>query len=387
VSEHAPVRRVAVLGSTGSIGRSALEVIARQPESLRVVGLAARSSWERLAEQVRATGARRAALTDEAHLGDLRTALDGCATEVHGGPEGLLALATAEDVDVVLSAVVGSAGLPAALAAVEAGKTLAIANKEPLVMAGPVVLERARACGATVLPVDSEHSAIFQAMRTGEPAEVERIILTASGGPFYDWPAERAYHASVEEALAHPTWTMGRKVTIDSATLMNKALEIIEARWLFAIDPDRIEVLIHPESIVHSVVLFRDGSAMAQMSVPDMRTPIQYALTYPARLPGCAAALDLAAVGRLRFLRPDVARFKALALGFRAAREGGVAGAVLNAANEAAVDLFLERRIPFGRIVELVEQVADRHAPVTEPTLDDILAADRWAREEVRSCC
>ena len=254
-------------------------------------------------------------------------------------------------------------------------------------MAGPVVLERARANGAAVLPVDSEHSAIFQAMRAGEPAEVERIIITASGGPFYDWPAERAYHASVEEALNHPTWTMGQKVTIDSATLMNKALEIIEARWLFAIDPDRIEVLIHPESIVHSVVAFRDGSAMAQMSVPDMRTPIQYALTYPARLPGCAAPLDLAAVGRLRFLRPDVARFKALALRFRAAREGGVAGAVLNAANEAAVDLLLERRIPFGRIVELVEQVADRHAPVTEPTLDDILAADRWAREEVRLCC
>jgi len=381
------VRKIALLGSTGSIGRSALEVIEGQPERLRVVGLAARSSWQRLADQVRATGARRAVLADVEHLDDLRAALNGCAVDIHGGAEGLVRLAAAEGVDVVLSAVVGSAGLPAALAAVEAGKTLAIANKEALVMAGATLLERARQHGAVVLPVDSEHSAIFQAMRAGEPAEVERIVITASGGPFLDWPPERAYHASVEEALAHPTWAMGPKVTIDSATLMNKALEIVEAHWLFSIEAERIEVLIHPESIVHSVVVFRDGSAVAQMSVPDMRTPIQYALTYPERLAGCAPRLDLAAVGRFRFLRPDAERLKVLELGFRAAREGGVAGAVLSAANEAAVDLFLQRRIPFGRIVELVAEVMDRHTPVSGPTLDDVLAADRWAHEEVGSCC
>lgn len=387
LGERQRVRRVAVLGSTGSIGRSALEVIGEHPGRLAVAGLAARSSWERLAEQVRATSAPRVVLSDPEHLADLRCALVGSATEVLGGLEGLAALAAADDVDVVLSAVVGAAGLPAALAAVEAGKTLAIANKEPLVMAGPALLARADEHGAVILPVDSEHSAIHQALRAGAADEVDRIVITASGGPFYDWPAERVYRASVDQALAHPTWSMGPKVTIDSATLMNKALEIVEARWLFGIEADRIDVLIHPESIVHSMVQFRDGSSLAQLSVPDMRTPIQYALTYPARCPGCTPRLDLAAAGRLRFIEPDRERFPALSLGDRAAREGGLCGAVLNGANEAAVARFLAGRIPFGRIVELVADVLDRHTPVADPDLDQILAADQWAREEVESSC
>lgn len=380
-------RRVAVLGSTGSIGQSALQVIAQLEGRLEVAGLAASTRWQALAEQARATGARRVALADAGLADHLRRALAGSAVEVLAGPEGVAALAAADDVDVVLSAVVGAAGLPVALAAAKAGKTLAIANKEPLVMAGPALLALAAEHGATILPVDSEHSAIFQALRGGLKAEVDRIIITASGGPFFDWPAERVFEATVAEALAHPTWAMGPKVTIDSATLMNKALEIVEARWLFDVEPDRIEVVIHPESIVHSVVAFRDGSALAQLSVPDMRTPIQYALTYPERLPGLAAPLDLAAVGRLRFIEPDRVRFPALSLGFSVAREGGVSGAVLNAANEAAVALFLQRRIPFGRITEVVADVLDRHAAVANPDLEAILAADRWAREEVFASC
>jgi len=378
---------VAVLGSTGSIGRSALEVIGVQGDLLTVAGLAAHSSWRRLADQAVATGARRVALADPEHESDLRSALDGSGVEVLTGPDGVTALATADDVDIVLSAIVGAAGLPVALAAAGAGKTLAIANKEPLVMAGPILLARGAEAGATILPVDSEHSALFQAMQAGRAEEVERVIITASGGPFYDWPAERAYHASVDEALAHPTWDMGTKITIDSATLMNKALEIVEARWLFGLPADCIEVLIHPESIVHAIVVFRDGSSVAQMSMPDMRTPIRYALTYPDRCAGASPRLDLGEVGRLRFIRPDVDRFPALGLGLRVAREAGLSGAVLNGANEAAVSLFLEGRIPFGRIVELVGEALDRYSPTADPTLDEIVAADGWAREEVLSLC
>jgi 1-deoxy-D-xylulose-5-phosphate reductoisomerase len=432
VDERRRARRVAVLGSTGSIGRSALEVIARLPEDLSAVGLSAGRNWELLARQSKATGARRLAIADGEHLDDLRAAVGTGEAEVRAGPAGLEWLASSEDPDVVLLAVSGAAGLPAALAAVEAGKTLAIANKEPLVMAGALLLARAKARGATVLPVDSEHSGVFQALRAGASDEVERLILTASGGPFYHRPAEKVYHATVEQALAHPTWAMGRKVTIDSATLMNKALEIVEAHWLFGIPAERIEVLIHPESVVHAIVEFRDGSCVAQMSAPDMRTPIQYALTYPWRRERVGRRLELGAdrpsairdppsaipltptlslprqggegeirprhsalteaVGRLTFSKPDPVRWRALELGYRVAREEGLSGAVLNGANEAAVSRFLEGRIPFGRIVDVVAEVLERTfqgrlgVRVQNPGLSDILAADRWAREEVASC-
>ena len=288
--------------------------------------------------------------------------------------------------DCVIVAVVGAAALPATIRAVERGKRVALANKESLVIAGAILAPRAQETGAQFLPIDSEHSAVFQAMHAGRTCDVKRVVLTASGGPFRTWSAERMASATLQDALRHPTWEMGPKVTIDSATMMNKASEIVEARWLFDLHPDQIEVIIHPESIVHSLVEFRDGSMVAQLGTPDMRTPIQYALTYPARLPCPSPPLNLAAIRQMNFHPPDTERFPALRLGHEVAHRGGTSGAVLNAANECAVQLFRDGAIRFAQIVPMVEDVLARHDWKPGPTHDELLCADAWARDEVLRC-
>jgi 1-deoxy-D-xylulose-5-phosphate reductoisomerase len=371
------MRRIAILGSTGSIGVNALSVAKHL--SLPVKGLAARSNWERLRDQVREFRPTRAALLE----GVERLQVNG-STQVFGGADGIREIARADDVDVVLSAITGAAGLQPGLDALERGKTLALANKESLVAAGPLMLEAAKRGGGRIVPVDSEHSAIFQAMQSGKRDEVRRILLTGSGGPFRETPKEQLENATVEQALKHPTWSRGGKITIDSATMMNKALEIIEARWLFDVDPSQVEVVVHPQSIVHSLVEFRDGSVMAQLGAPDMRVPIQYALTYPDRPEGNARRLDLIEAKQLTFQAPDVEKFPAIRLGYRAAREGGTMGAVLNAANEVAVEAFLGGKIRFPRIVRISEQVMDAHSTKRKPGLADILEADGWARAEAQ---
>ncbi|MBI2899879.1 MAG: 1-deoxy-D-xylulose-5-phosphate reductoisomerase [Planctomycetes bacterium] len=373
------MKRIAVLGSTGSIGVNALDVLRHLASECRVSGLSARSNWRLLEEQAREFRPARVAVSDPGARAELGGRLNG--TTIHADPA---EIAAHDDVDVVLCAITGAAGLAPGLAALGAGKTLALANKESLVAAGPLMIEAARRGGGRIVPVDSEHNAVFQAMRSGRHEEVRRIVLTASGGPFRDTPLEALAEATVEQALKHPTWNMGAKITIDSATMFNKALEIVEARWLFDVDPSKIEVVIHPQSIVHSIVEFADGSMIAQMGVPDMRTPIQYAITHPQRLAGLARPLDLVAAGALTFRAPDLEKFPSLEMGWRAARAGGTMGAVMNAANEAAVALFLDRRIPFPRIFQLVRAVMDRHELVAEPTLDDVRKADAWARSEVR---
>jgi 1-deoxy-D-xylulose-5-phosphate reductoisomerase len=374
-------KRIAILGSTGSIGRQGLEVVSSRPE-LTVCGLAARSSWRLLCEQARRYGPEMLALSDPAAAEGLR----GCLGEEFGlltGPDAAEQLIRRTRPDMILSGVVGSAGLAAALAGIETGSALAIANKETLVMAGAVVIPAARAAKVPVLPVDSEHSAIFQCLASGRREEVRRVVLTASGGALRDRDDRQVAEASVGEALQHPTWQMGPKITVDSATLINKALEIVEAYWLFDLDPAQIEVLIHPQSIVHSFVEFCDGSIIAQMGRPDMTTPIAYALSWPHRPPRPVEPLDLAAIGRLDFREPAGRFRRAIELGYHAIRLGGTAGAILNSANEAAVAAFLEEKIPFGRIVTLVEETLNRAPRNGDTTLQALREADRWARNAV----
>ena len=393
--------RIAILGSTGSIGRMTLEVLAALGPEYEVVALAAGRRVEALASQAVETGARALGAADEAAAEALRKALPkGTTPEIVVGPEGLASLAARGDVDVVVSAVVGGAGLPAALAAARTGKRLALANKEALVMAGRLLMAEADAGGAEVLPVDSEHSAVYQAAAAGRRGEIRSVTLTASGGPFYRRPDADRDAVTPDEALDHPTWSMGRKITIDSATLVNKALEVIEAHHLFGLEADRLRVLIHPESTVHALVEFVDGSVIAQLGPPDMRTPIQYALTWPARRPAPWPRLDLAAMEGLHFAEPDVERFPALGLGFEVVRRGGTAGAVFAAADEVAVEAFLAGRIRFSDIVPVAERVLRTHlagaaepgagdAAVgwsAEPDLETIRTADAWAREEAETC-
>jgi len=381
------VPNIAVLGSTGSIGRMALEVAASLGPQFRVVALAAASSARRLAEQAAETGAACLAVGDDGAARALANALPkGVNPEILVGSGALAELAARDDVDIVLLAVVGGAGLPAALAAVQAGKRLALANKESLVIAGRLVMAEARRSGAEVIPVDSEHSAVFQAMACGRREEVRRVILTASGGPFYRRPAGELARVTPADALAHPTWSMGPKITIDSATLVNKALEVIEAHHLFGLEADEIGVLIHPESTVHSLVEFVDGSVIAQLGPPDMRMPIQYALTYPERRSAPWDRLDLAALGRLHFEEPDFEKFPALRLGFEVVRRGGTLGAALSGADEVAVQAFLAGRIRFNDIVPLLERVLAALPWKSEPDLDDILATDARSREEATRC-
>jgi len=377
------VTNVAVLGSTGSIGRSTLEVIAASGGRLRVAALSAHRNTRGLLEQAAVTRPRWVVVTDpDAAAGADFSALPP-GTEPLVGPEALVDVAGRAEIDVVVSAIVGSAGLQGTWAALEAGKTVALANKETLVVGGPLVTKLARERNAPLLPVDSEHSAVFQALRSGRREEVRRVMLTASGGPFRSHTPEQLAEVSVEEALAHPTWDMGPKITVDSATMMNKALEIIEARWLFDLDPEQIRVVIHPQSIVHSMVEFKDGSVVAQLSPPDMKLPIQYALSYPARWEGVAERLDFSRAMELTFEPPDPERFPALGLGQEVARAGGTAGAVLNGANEAAVAAFLEGKLRFSEIVPACQHVLANHHFDPHPSLDQLLELDRWARQEV----
>jgi 1-deoxy-D-xylulose-5-phosphate reductoisomerase len=378
-------KRIAILGSTGSIGSNALEVIEHLGPPYRAVALSAHRQVGKLLQQVRKHRPTAVALTDDTAAAEVLPELRSSDVEVYQGAAGMVRMVQREDVDIVLAAIVGAAGLPAVLAAVEAGKTLALANKEALVVAGSLLIPEARRRNVSVLPVDSEHSAVFQAKLCGRASEVRRVILTASGGPFRNATREQLEHATVEDALKHPTWKMGHKITIDSATMFNKALEIIEACWLFDLPPEKVEVVIHPESTVHSMVEFADGSVIAQLSPPDMRTPIQYAFTYPDRLPGITRKLNIGAPFSLNFQAPDLDRFPALRLAYEVARAGGTMGAVLNGANEAAVAAFLAGRISFMEISRLVESTMKAHRLQQSPSLDDLLKADRWARASVES--
>lgn len=372
-------RNVVLLGTTGSIGTSTQKVAEDLPERVRIVGMASRESVEGMEQAMRRFRPLKVAMTnrERARELELRTG-----QPVLAGESGLVELATMPEADVVLVAIVGTAGLEPALAAIRAGKDLAVASKEILVMAGELVMGEARRHGVKVLPVDSEHSAIFQCLEGRRTAEVRRLILTASGGPFRQTPWEQFEQITVAQALQHPSWNMGPKITIDSATLFNKGLEMIEARWLFDIEMERVDVVVHPQSIVHSLVEFRDGSILAQLSVPDMRYPIQYALTYPDRVPNSMPPTDLAKIGVLTFENPDAARFPSLRLAREAGVKGGTLPAVFNAANEVAVARFVAGAIRFSDIFTVVEQTMRAHRPVAHPTLDVILAADSWARKE-----
>jgi 1-deoxy-D-xylulose-5-phosphate reductoisomerase len=375
------MRNVVLLGSTGSIGTSTIKVAEDLPDHIRLVGLAAGNNLELLLQQAHKHKPAAISLSDPAKAKAARDAL-ATSTEVYCGAEGLLKLATMPGADIVLIAIVGTAGLQPALAAIRAGKDIAVASKEILVMAGEIVMSEARKHGVKVLAVDSEHSAIFQCLGSKPGSSVRSLWLTASGGPFRSTPREEFAGITVERALKHPSWVMGRKITIDSATLFNKGLEMIEARWLFDIEMARVKVVVHPQSIVHSMVEFVDGSIIAQISTPDMCLPIQYALTYPERVASERVQTDLAALGSLTFEEPDHERFPSLGLARRAGEAGGTLPAVLNAANEVAVEAFISRKINFMQISETVARVMARHQVVPHAGLEEILAADAWARAE-----
>lgn len=372
------MKKVVLLGSTGSIGTSTLKVVEDLPGHLRLIGLAAGANASLLATQAERHRPLAVSIQDPAAAAGLAARLPEVA--VHSGADGLITLATLPEADIVLIAIVGTAGLAPALAAIRAGKDIAVASKEILVMAGETVMSEARKHGVKVLAVDSEHSAIFQCLEDKPGTSVRRLILTASGGPFRQTPKEQFEGITVEQALKHPSWVMGRKITIDSATLFNKGLEMIEARWLFDIEMARVDVVVHPQSVVHSMVEFVDGSILAQLSTPDMCLPIQVALCHPDRLPSERVQTDFAKLGTLTFENPDPDRFPALELARRAGEVGGTLPAVLNAANEVAVERFCRRELSFTGISGLVARVMNSHDPVQHPTLDQILAADRWAR-------
>jgi 1-deoxy-D-xylulose-5-phosphate reductoisomerase len=382
------MKGLAVLGSTGTIGEATLDVAARHPDRFRVVAIAAHSNHEALFAQVERHRPDYAALVDRGAAARLaqRVTAAGLPTRVLPGPDALATVATLPEVDAVMAAVVGAAGLASTLAAAGAGKQVLLANKEALVLAGPLLLECARTSGATILPIDSEHNAIFQCLPPGSatgraPAGVSRIVLTASGGPFLRTRREELVAVTPEQAVAHPNWRMGPKISVDSATLMNKGLELIEACHLFGVGPDAVRVVIHPQSIVHSLVEFEDGSVLAQMSRPDMRVPIAHALGWPERIASGVDAIDLVQIARLSFEDPDFERFPCLGLAQSAARDGGTMPAVLNAANEVAVTAFLGRRLNFAGIAAVIESVLHQHQAGPVASLADALAADAWARE------
>ncbi len=378
------MNNVVLLGSTGSIGTSTVKVAEDLPEKIRLIGLAAGNNIELLAEQTRKHQPQAISIFDPVKAKQLESIVDP-KTKIYSGEEGLLKLATLPEAHIVLIAIVGTAGLQPALAAIRAGKDIAVASKEILVMAGEIVMNEARKYGVRVLAVDSEHSAIFQCLDNKPASSVRTLWLTASGGPFRDkaqWPKEKFSEITVERALKHPSWVMGKKITIDSATLFNKGLEMIEARWLFDIEMARVKVVVHPQSIVHSMVEFIDGSLLAQLSTPDMCLPIQYALTYPDRVGSERVQTNFAKLGTLTFEEPDLERFPALNLARRAGEVGGTLPAVLNAANEIAVDAFVNRKINFPQISERVRCVMERHRVVEHPSLEEILEADSWARKE-----
>lgn len=376
------MKRIVLLGSTGSIGTSCLEVLDGLRDQMVLVGVSAHKRWQELAAQTHDFAPRWAVLSDSELAGSVSHNDFAEGTDVVFGPDELCRLASHEDVDVVVAAIVGSAGLQSTMAAAEAGKTIAIANKETLVVAGPQVVELARKTGARLLPVDSEHSAVFQAMQSGAEREVKRIVLTSSGGPFRGATRDQLEAVTPDAAMRHPTWDMGPKITVDSATLMNKALEVIEAKWLFDLEPEQIEVVVHPQSVVHSFVEFVDGSCIAQLSPPDMKLPIQYALTWPDRMECPGPKMDWSTAWSLDFQPPDRELFPALDLGFEVARNGGTCGAVLNAANEVAVDRFLQGQLNFVDIPRVCRAVLDTHNFDPSPSLSELVRLDAWAREE-----
>jgi len=380
------MKRLAIIGSTGSIGQNTLKVVQHLPGRFEVFALAAHSSVSVLAEQIAAFSPQVVTLMEAGRLDDL---VRHCRErgirlpEILTAEAGLRAIASAPEVEVVVSGAVGAAGLLPTLAAVEAGKTVALANKESMVLAGELLRKTASRTGARIIPIDSEHSAIDQCLRSGKPDEVRRLILTASGGPFRDTPKDQLPRVTPEDALNHPTWRMGRRITIDSATLMNKGLEVIEARWLFDIPDTRVDIIVHPQSIVHSMVEFTDGSVIAQLGTTDMRQPIQYALTWPERLESSVPGIDWTTAGKLEFMPPDKEKFPCVELAYWAIRQGGTAPAVLNAADEVAVQAFLERRIAFTDIPRLIRDSLDAHEAAPAVTFENVMAADAWARRFV----
>ncbi len=378
------MKQLCILGSTGSIGVSTLRVVAEFPDKFRVRSMTAGSNVKLFAEQVLAVRPARVAIAATDAIPEFKRLASGWSGEVLGGVDGLVELAEERESDYVVSAIVGAAGLLPTLAALKKGKQVGIANKEPLVMAGPLMLAAAGASGATILPIDSEHSAVFQSARAGAAKEIRKIVLTASGGPFRTATKEQMLAATKENALKHPTWNMGAKITIDSATLMNKALEIIEAHFLFDVPYKGIEVWVHPQSIVHALVEFADSSVVAQLGLPDMRLPIQYALTYPERLDGALPPLPLERMKNLTFEAPDRERFPSLNFAYDAGQRGGTAPAVLNAANEQAVSLFLDDKIKFCGIFDCVGAALAAHKEQPVENLETVLEADKWAREFVR---
>jgi 1-deoxy-D-xylulose-5-phosphate reductoisomerase len=379
------MKQIVILGSTGSIGTNTLDIVAKFPDQFRVVGLTAGTNVDKIEEQVRTFKPLVVALSDPQAADALRARCQGQPVRILAGVEGLSEVARLPEADLVISAIVGGAGLVPTLAAIQAGKPVALANKEPMVMAGQLMQEEARKRGVRIFPVDSEHSAIFQSMEGHRREDIRRLILTASGGPLWDFSLAQMRETKPERALQHPNWKMGAKITIDSATLMNKGLEVVEARWLFDIPASQIEVLVHRESIIHSLVEYRDGSVIAQLGLPDMRTPISYAMKYPERLPLDQPSLDLAAIGKLTFHRPDHDRFPCLGLGYEALKTGGTMPATLNAANEIAVAAYLREDIGFLDIAATIRATMDAHQPRPVSTLEDALDADRWAREKAGS--
>jgi len=379
------MKRISILGSTGSIGVSTLDVVGAHPGEFTITALAGGRNIALLKQQIERFHPHLVAVIDETHARDLRALLGAATPGILSGTEGYREAAAIEGTDMVVSAMVGAAGLLPTLDAIAAGRDIALANKETLVMAGGIVLNNAAQKGVAIIPVDSEHSAIFQCLQGHNREDLRRIILTASGGPFLHASAEELAEVTPARALRHPNWAMGQKITIDSATMMNKGLEVIEASWLFGLPVSKIDVLIHPQSIIHSLVEYRDGSVIAQLGVPDMRVPIAYALSYPRRMIRDEAGLDLVNVGALTFFKPDPVRFPALRLAYAAAKTGGTMPAVLNAANEVAVTAFIDEEIGFNEISHLVDKVLSRHRVRVEPRIEEILVADRQAREEARN--
>jgi 1-deoxy-D-xylulose-5-phosphate reductoisomerase len=379
------MKSIVILGSTGSIGTNTLDIVERFPDEFRVVGLTAGNNDERLAEQIRRFRPQAVAMSTDAAAVRLRQRCSGLPIEIVSGQEGLVRVASLPDAELVMSAIVGGAGLVPTLAAIRSKKHIALANKEPMVMAGQLMQEEARHAGVRIFPVDSEHSAIFQSLEGHRIKDVRRLILTASGGALWNLPKEALSDVTPERALQHPNWKMGAKITIDSATLMNKGLEVVEARWLFDIPESRIDVLIHRESIIHSLVEYEDRSMISQLGLPDMRTPISYAMRYPDRLPLDLPSLDLTEIGTLTFCKPDHDRFPCLRLGYESLRIGGTMPAAMNAANEIAVDAFLNGGIRFTDISDIIQSTMQAHIPQPVLSVEAALEADRWAREKADS--
>ena len=378
------MKKLTILGSTGSIGVSTLDIVAAHPDRFQVVALTAGGNLELLKKQIEAFSPQLVAVLNESLAQQLKRMLPDKGPEILHGVTGMIAAATAADTDMVVAAIVGAAGLVPTAAAIKAGKDIALANKETLVTAGRLIMDMVKDKGVQLYPVDSEHSAVFQSLQGHRPEDVKRIILTASGGPFFTWPSERLEEVTVSDALNHPNWSMGQKITIDSATMMNKGLEVIEARWLFDIPVERISVNIHPQSIIHSMVEYVDGCVMAQLGMPDMKGPIAYALTYPGRVPTGVKPLDLTELSGLTFFNPDFSRFPALRLAYRALNDGESMPAVMNAANEIAVGAFLDGKITFNTIAAVIEKTMDLHQTHNLNSIEEVLFVDRWGREKCR---